>query len=125
MGHQRVLDIALTKNGGLPDLNQISEVSNPISEAIDESNLFDFEYILDIGTPGAERELSFDELEDVLHSYVFVKFKNPTAGADSVYGDLVSLNDDSIVIEYRVKHTKKTIELKKENIARINLAIKM
>ncbi|NLC04920.1 MAG: ribosome maturation factor RimP [Erysipelothrix sp.] len=123
--HMKTLEILVYHDDKAVDLDGIAQVSELLSSAIDESNLVEEEYLLDIGSAGAERELELDQLDESLNKYVFVKFRNPLQGADSVYGDLVEINQDSITIEYRVKHAKKKIELDKENVAKIRLAVKV
>lgn len=123
--HQKSLEILLTSDSTTLDLDLIAEVSETISTTIDEHNLFDFEYILDIGSAGAEREFSLEEAQEHLSQYVFVKFKDPIMGADSVYGSLDSIDDNSITIAYRVKQATKKIQLEKKNVAQIRRAVRV
>lgn len=123
--HMKALEISVITTEGELDIDRIAQVSEPISEALDDSELISFEYLLDIGSAGAERELAFDELDGALGKYVYVKFKNPLQGADSVYGDLVAVDESSMTIEYRVKQAKKRIQLDKEKVAKIRLAVKV
>ena len=77
MGHQQVLSLSLADSNGTLDLDLAGLVSTPISEALDEITELDFEYILDIGSPGIERVLqSFDEIEKAKESYVKVTLKS-------------------------------------------------
>ena len=123
--HMKALEISVISDEGVLDIDHIAQISEPISEALDASELISFEYLLDIGSAGAERELALDELDGSLGKYVYVKFKNPIQGADGVYGDLIEVDQSSMTIEYRVKQAKKSIQLVKENVAKIRLAVKV
>ncbi|NLW28974.1 MAG: ribosome maturation factor RimP [Erysipelothrix sp.] len=125
LGHQRVLEILLMDKEGQLTLEQAETVTQSISELLDSLESLGDEYLLDIGSPGAERELRTDE--EIIRSvsrYVYVKFKNPIQGADSVYGTLISVDDEYLQIEYQVKQRKLMIQIPKENIAKVRLAVK-
>lgn len=123
--HLRALEVLIYDKEKPMSLDDIAKVSEKLSEVLDEANLFDFEYMLDIGSAGAEREFLLSEANEYLEKYVYAKFKNPVMGGDSVFGYLRSVSDTHIVIEYQVKQAKKKIELEKENIASIRLAVKV
>lgn len=125
LGHQRVLEILLMDKEGHLTLEQAETVTQSISERLDSLESLGDDYLLDIGSPGAERELRSDEeIAKNVSGYVFVKFKNPIQGADSVYGTLIGVDEDNLQIEYQVKQRKLMIQIPKENIAKIRLAVK-
>lgn len=125
LGHQRVLEILLMDEEGQLTLEQAESATQSISELLDSLESLGDDYLLDIGSPGAERELqSNEEIVKSVSRYVFVKFINPIQGADSVYGTLISVDDDYLQIEYQVKQKKLMIQIPKENIAKIRLAVK-
>lgn len=125
LGHQRVLEILLMDKEGQLTLDQAETVTQSISERLDSLESLGDDYLLDIGSPGAERELRSDEeIVKNISGYVFVKFKNPIQGADSVYGTLIGVDEDNLQIEYQVKQRKLMIQIPKENIAKIRLAVK-
>lgn len=121
MGHQQVLSLSLADSNGTLDLDLAGLVSTPISEALDEITELDFEYILDIGSPGIERVLqSFDEIEKAKESYVKVTLKS----GDSVEGHLIDVNQDEVTLKYFIKGRPKKSVFKFEEIEKIQLAVK-
>lgn len=111
--------IAYKDNSDHVDLDTCAEVANAFAEAVD------FEIALDVSSEGAEREIDLEEIESVLNEYVFVKFKNPKAGFDQVEGDLISIDENSIEVKYRFKHTHKTLMVERDNIDLLRLAVKI
>ncbi|HBS10888.1 MAG TPA: hypothetical protein DEA28_04190 [Firmicutes bacterium] len=49
---------------------------------------------------------------------------NPINGENCYEGDLISVNDDKIVIEIKIKTRRKRIEINKNNIDECRLSIK-
>ena len=74
----------------------------------------------------AERELkTYEQIEGALHSYVYVKLKDPKKGIDQVFGDLIEVSPDHIVVAYKVKGRPKKAEIDMENISLIMTAVKL
>lgn len=101
------------------DLETSSKVAEAFAEAID------YDIGLDISSQGAERLISPDKYEEHINDYVFVKFINPKQGLDKVEGELVSVNDDVVNIKYRFKHTHRNIDVERNNIELLRLAVKI
>lgn len=71
-----VLRISIEKNDGTIDLDTCSAVSDRISTHLDETDEIPGEYMLEVCSPGAERELRNDEeIAAALGKYVYVKLK--------------------------------------------------
>lgn len=80
---------------------------------------------LDVGSAGAEREIEPENFKTLTDQYVLVKFKNPILNADYVEGNVVSVDDEKIVVSYRQKHALKNVEIALENISYLRLAVKV
>ena len=107
------------------DLETCGKLSSLFIDALEDVDSMNFDYSIDVCSPGAERLLnSKADMEDEIGSYVYVKFKNPTAGSHEIYGELKSVTDEGISIEYLEKTRKKLFELATDNIGLIRLAIK-
>lgn len=106
------------------DMEAISEVSMKVSEYFDEIDPFDRAYTLDISSLGAEKPLKIQDLSKYLSSYVHVHLINPIAGENIYEGDLVDVKEDTITLSYRIKTRTKLVDIAKENISKIRLAIK-
>lgn len=125
-GKNRVLQIAIMREDGSMDIDTCAQISEKISEKLDEADLIASEYFLEVCSPGAERELKDEkQIRDALGEYVFVKLRDPKAGLDEVKGTLVAVEEDRIVIEYMAKAVKKKAEIELENIALIRLSVKI
>ncbi len=107
------------KNQDPVDLDTCVEASRAFGQAID------YAISLDVSSAGAEREIDLADIESVIGQYVLLKFVNPTQGGDYVEGTLLSFEDDLLEIEYQVMHRKKTIQIEKENVAMLRLAVKV
>lgn len=124
-GNEKILEIPIMFSDKTMDLETCSIMSEYFSEALDAFEKLDFAYMLDVCSPGAERLLnSYEEIVDELNNYVYVKLKDPKAGLFEIYGDLVEVNEDFIVIKYMDKTRAKTFEISVDNISLIRLAIK-
>ncbi|MCF0105796.1 MAG: ribosome maturation factor RimP [Holdemanella sp.] len=120
-----ILRISIDKVGGV-DLDTCAQCSDAISVLLDEKDWYGKEYMLEVCSPGAEKELKTDEqIQNAVGSYVFVKLKDPKQGVDSVRGDLLEANETSVTISYRDKSRTKTIVVDKSNISLIMTAVKL
>ena len=106
------------------DMYDIVEISHILNDYFDELDPFEGNYTLDISSLGAEKPLKIDQLDKYLNSYVDVHLINPIDGENIYDGDLVSVNETSITITYKVKTRNKTVDITKSNISKIRLAIK-
>ncbi|MFV0381770.1 MAG: ribosome maturation factor RimP [Breznakia sp.] len=125
-GNMKILQVSIVHTDGKMDVDTCAEVSNKISDMLDEKDFLDFEYYLEVCSPGAERELRNDEeIRQAIDRYVYLKFKDPTAGMHEVSGFLKTVMQDSVCIEYMAKNIKKKIEVARDNISYIRLAVKL
>ena len=106
------------------DMEAIVDLSRSLNAYLDEIDPFDTPYTLDISSLGAEKPLNKDNLTPYINRFVHVHLTNPINGENIYEGDLVSLDDNQITLSYRVKTRTKTVDITKENISKIRLAIK-
>lgn len=122
----KILQIAIMRRDGSMDIDTCAVVSEKISALLDEKNVIQHEYFLEISSPGAERELRCEE--DIIHAlgeYVYIKFLNPKAGRNEIYGTLEEVHEAVLKLTYMDKAVKRKIDVDKENIALIRLAVKI
>lgn len=125
-GKTKVLQIALMHEDGTIDMDTCCEVSQRISDKLDEADSIAFEYFLEVCSPGAERELRSDEeITKAIGEYVYVKLKNPKAGIDEVKGTLVSFENRILYMDYMAKAVKKKAEIEMDNVSLIRLSVKI
>lgn len=121
-----LLRVSIEKDNGQVDLDTCASCSDAIGEMLDDKDWYGKEYMLEVCSPGAERELKTDEqIQRAIGQYVFVKFKNPKDGLDHVIGDLVDANENEVVVSYRDKTRLKKISIEKENLGLIRTAVKV
>ncbi len=101
------------------DLDTCAKVAQTLAEAID------YEIGLDVSSQGAEREIDKEHYDSMVGEHVYIKFVNPKAGFDEIEGDVLEVNDDFVEVKYRFKHTHKTIEVERKNIALLRLAVRI
>ena len=100
-------------------LDDCIEANRAFGEAID------FAIDLDVSSAGAERIIDAKDYNTLEGQFVLVKFKNPTEGADYVEGTVLSVDDEGLLISYRLIHHHKEIKVLIENISMCRLAVKV
>ena len=119
------LRIFIEKNDGHLDMDTCVLVSEDISLKLDEADIISNEYYLEISSPGAEKPLkTLEKVQQSIGKYVYIQFKNPTAGMDEVYGTILNVEGDVIELQYLVKNIKKKCKVEYANVAFIRLAVK-
>lgn len=125
-GNTKILQIAVMREDGTMDIDTCAEVSEKISEVLDETDMIKHEYFLEVCSPGAERVLHDEaDIVSAIGEYVYIKYRNPSAGKDELYGTLDAVNEASLHLTYMDKAVKKQIDVEKDNIALIRLAVKL
>ena len=106
------------------DMEMIVALTNNLNQYLDELNPFEKAYTLDISSLGAEKPLKVEKLAAYINKYVHVHLINPIKGENIYEGDLVSVNEESIIVQYRNKTRVISLDIAKSNILKIRLAIK-
>ena len=124
-GKDYYLVIYVEKEDDVTTLDEVCKVSDLISKKLDEIDLIQDNYVLDVSTSGAEKPITdFDKFDKYIGKYIFVKLRNPVEGLNDYTGYLEEVNDTSIKMSYKVKTRTKFVEIEKSNITKANLAIK-
>ncbi|MER2263365.1 MAG: ribosome maturation factor RimP [Psychrobacillus sp.] len=113
-----------TPNGGI-DIEQCAQVSNKLSEKLDEEDPIKENYFLEVSSPGAERPLKKEaDFIAAVGKYVFIKTYEQINGAKEFEGTLLSYSaEEGALIEIRIKTRRVKIQIEKEKIALARLAI--
>lgn len=114
-----ILRVLVSKKDGI-NIDELAEINNFLSLELDKLDGFDFEYMLEVSSPGAEMPLrNQEEIEENVGKYV-----NINTG-DKVYeGQLISFLDGTLVVRVNLKGRFKNFEIPYENIKKIRLAVK-
>ena len=125
-GSMKILQVSIMKEDGTMDIDTCASISSKISDMLDIDDSISFEYYLEVCSPGAERELrNEEEVKKALNEFIFIKFKNPFDGMDSMKGYLIEINENEYVVQYMDKAVKKKKAVDKDNIALIRLSVKI
>lgn len=120
----KILRIIAEGKDGL-SIDEATSLNEAISLKLDEEDFIDEEYYLEVSSEGLEKTLKNDEdIAKAVGKYIFVKLYEKINGLKEIYGDLISFENDVLVMEYMAKNIKKKIEIKKNQICKIRLAVK-
>lgn len=129
-----ILRIIADKDNGL-DIDDATALNEAMSDALDKENFIEEEYMLEVSSPGIERELKNDnDIKKNIGEYVHIDFINKFGITKDSYLteiegfiDSVLERDEKIailVLRINIKGRVKKIEIEKENIKFIRKAIK-
>lgn len=119
-----VLRVIADSEGGL-DINQATALNEAIGEVLDKEDFIDEEYSLEVSSPGLERELKADaDYIKYIGSYICIYTKEKVLNKNEVYGDLLDYSDGTFKLKVNLKGRMKEIEIKKEIIEKVRLAVK-
>ncbi|MFC3040332.1 ribosome maturation factor RimP [Virgibacillus xinjiangensis] len=122
-GKNWFLRVYIDKPGGV-DIAECGEVSEELSNKLDEADPIKDAYFLEVSSPGVERPLKTKEdFAANISSNVYVKLYEPIDGNKEYEGILSSFSDDTAIIEYKVKTKKSTVEIPFDKIAKARLAV--
>ena len=115
-----IYEFILTIKCGI-SLEDCETVSNAINDILDNENMIQEQYFLEVSSPGIERVLRTDKhLEKNIGSDVLIKLYKPYEKTKQISGRLKSFDKDNITVE-----TKETsISLERKNIAQIKTIFK-
>lgn len=114
------LQVLIDRKGGI-DVNTLALANEYLSAKLDEFDADMDEYMLEVSSPGAEKELrTVDEVTNSVGEYVNIKVK------DMIYeGFLLSFENDTLVIEINIKGRMKKINIPYADVLKIRLAVKI
>jgi ribosome maturation factor RimP len=106
---RRVLRVVVDREGGV-DVDTIAELAEKVSRRLDVEGFAPGPYALEVSSPGIERTLKRPrDFERRVGDMVRVKTTTPVEGRTNIAGELVSADDDGIVVaagggELRVRY---------------------
>ena len=118
------LRIFIDTEAGLT-MDECVRVTELISAKLDEEDFIADEYMLEVSSPGAERPLkSRDELAGAIGMYVNIQVNEVVDEIREFQGDLLSFEEDVLVLECLFKTRKKKIEIEYGNVKKARLAVR-
>ncbi|MCQ6741587.1 ribosome maturation factor RimP [Staphylococcus aureus] len=122
-GRDHFLRISIDKEGGV-DLNDCTLASEKISEAMDANDPIPEMYYLDVASPGAERPIKKEQdFQNAITKPVFVSLYVPIEGEKEWLGILQEVNNETIVVQVKIKARTKDIEIPRDKIAKAHHAV--
>ena len=125
----RIMRVIADSDNGL-DIDDATKLNELISNQLDLEDFIEEEYMLEVSSPGAERELKTDEdLKRFLKSYIHIDFKDTFSlekgnSVKSIEGYLEDFNNDTIAVKINLRGRIKLVLVEKSKILLVRLAIK-
>lgn len=115
-----ILRVSIDSKDGI-DVDTLAKCNEFLSVELDKYDSDMPEYMLEVCSPGAEKELrNLDEIKENISKYIHVELPN------MIYeGTLEDVIDDSIVIRYNAKGRFKKLNIPYSEIKLIRLAVKI
>ena len=121
-----VLRVMIDREDGEVDLDLCAVCSEIISEKLDETDAIAQEYMLEVCSPGAERELKTEkQIQKQLGKYVYIQFKNPVDKLTEVTAKLDEITPEVLQVSFFIKGRPKKLNVERSNIALIKSAVKV
>lgn len=122
-GKSFFLRVYIDKEGGV-DLTDCTNMSEVISEKLDEADIISDMYYLEVSSPGAEKPLKTEaDFLNNIGENVYITLYAQINGEKSFEGTLLSFEASEATVEYKWKHTKKKVSIPFKNIAKARLSV--
>ena len=105
------LRVYIDKPGGI-NLEECAIVNGELSEKLDEVDLIDDAYFLEVSSPGLEKPLKTKEaIQNAEGEYINVSLYQKVNKSKVFEGHLINANDSEIELEYKDKNIKLSLIL--------------
>ena len=123
MGQDNILSIEIDRELSI-SMDDIVEVSELISNLLDEIDKSTDAYMLDVSSSGIEKEIKTCDLKNKINEYVSIELNEPIKGVDIITGTIIDANDEEITVSYFLKGAPKKSVINIKNISIARKAIK-
>ena len=118
------LRIIIDKEGGI-SVDDATALSEALSPLLDKEDFIKEEYMLEVSSPGVERELkSAKDIASSVGEYVHISLYAKKDGFKEIEGYITSFENNEVKIDALVKGRKKEYIFNIKEISKIRLAIK-
>lgn len=126
-GKEYVLEVFVEREDLSPiDLDEIVSLSEELSPKLDELDLIQDNYCLDVSTSGADKPIKdYSKFPLLIGKFMEIRLINPINGINIFQGVLLEADEDKIIISYREKTRTKKVEMKISNINKAKLTVKV
>lgn len=125
-GSDMVLRVLVDRLDGAINMDDLVMLTETIGERMDqiEPDPFPEAYLMDVSSPGAERELKRpQDYEWALEKYIHVALNQEVDGENEFDGELLAVTDDMLTLAITVKGKRKRIDVPRTAIKQANLTI--
>ncbi|WP_134644058.1 ribosome maturation factor RimP [Weissella cibaria] len=125
-GSDMVLRVLVDRLDGAINMDDLVMLTETIGERMDqiEPDPFPEAYLMDVSSPGAERELKRpQDYEWALEKYIHVALNQEVDGENEFDGELLAATDDMLTLAITVKGKRKRIDVPRTAIKQANLTI--
>jgi len=123
-GREWFLRVYVDTPEGNIDIEQCAQVSELLSEKLDEVDPIEQNYFLEVSSPGAERPLKKEaDFVKAVNQFVHIKSYEPINGMKEFEGYLESYTDEGAELAVKIKTRKIKVLIPKDKIAKARLAI--
>lgn len=106
------------------DLNECTDVSEQLSERLDERDAISGPYYLEVSSPGAERPLKKEEdFEQAVGKQIRITTYAPVDGEKAFEGKLAHFDGNRLTMSVRDKTKEKQVDIPYEKVASARLAV--
>ena len=126
-GKDNVLEVYVEREDlSAIDLDEIVDLSEKLSERLDELDLISDNYCLDVSTSGAEKPIrDFKKFPSLIGKYMEIRLIHPLQGQNVFVGTLEEADEEKILLSYRVKARTLKAEIDIANIGKAKLTVKL
>ena len=118
-----LLEVVVDRDESI-SMNDIVDISQKISDLLDENEFCEESYNLSIYSLGAEKPLDLSKLEKYVGKYVALHLSNPYKGKNNLEGEIKEVDEEFLYLNVREKSKTLTYKLIKKDIDKGNLTIK-
>ena len=106
------------------ELSKLAKISSEINKFVDEVDLSDDAYFLDIFSPGTDQTFEVNKSIDYIGQNIRVILKTHLKSMSTYEGELLSVEKDSLIIKWNNKGQFRKQQIKFDNIEKIETYIK-
>ncbi|WP_017753795.1 ribosome maturation factor RimP [Calidifontibacillus oryziterrae] len=106
------------------DIEDCGNVSEQLSEKLDETDPISYPYFLEVSSPGVERPLKKPEdVQKAIGKQVHIKTYEPINNEKIFEGKLIQFDGERLIVEVLIKTRKKQVEIPYNKVASARLAV--
>lgn len=122
-GKDWYLRVYIDSDNGV-DLDACTEVSEKVSQELDEQDLISHPYFLEVSSPGAERPLKKEkDLREAVGKSVRITTYAPIDGEKAFEGELIDFDGERLRLAVKVKTKQKQVDIPYDKVASARLAV--